>query len=246
MPPDTPAAVGDAKPKQRGSRPKRAVMDQAGQLDRSRIALAWYRIVQYTCATFTIAVMGWRATGQSNLPSSGAALLVSNHMSFFDVFALGILARRPLNFVARSTLFVPVLGPLISSVGAFPIQREGMGASGMKETLRRLRSGGIVALFPEGTRSADGELAPLKHGIAVLVSRAGVPVVPVGIAGTFQLWPRWQRLPGLHPVRAHLGPAITPEQLEGMDTAAITELIRQTLDECRQEAMRGLRRDLEC
>ncbi len=116
----------------------------------------------------------------------------------------------------------------------------------MKETLRRLRNGGIVVLFPEGTRSPDGEMAPLKHGIAVLVSRAGVPVVPVGIAGTFELWPRWQLLPGFHPVRAHLGPAIHPEELQGMDAAAITELIRERLEECRQVAIRGLRRDLAC
>ena len=65
----------------------------------------------------------------------------------------------------------------------------------MKETLRRLRAGGIVTLFPEGTRSRDGELAPLKPGIAVLVQRAGVPVVPVGLAGTFEVWPRSRLLP---------------------------------------------------
>ena len=97
--------------------------------------------------------------------------------------------------MARSTLFFPVLGFLLRSVKAFPIQREGMGASGMKETLRQLRSGGIVTLFPEGTRSRDGKLAPLKSGIAVLVSRAGVPVVPAGIAGTYQAWPRSRLLP---------------------------------------------------
>ena len=101
-------------------------------------------------------------------------------MSFLDVFFVGIPLQRPLNYVARSTLFVPVLGPFIRSVGGFPIQREGIGASGMKETLKRLRAGGIVALFPEGTRSPDGELGPLKPGIAVLASRVGVPVVPAG------------------------------------------------------------------
>ena len=123
-------------------------------------------------------------------PRFGRRLLVCNHVSFFDVFFLGIPLRRPLNYVARSTLFIPVLGSFIRSVGAFPIQREGIGASGMKETLRRLRAGGIVTLFPEGTRSHDGQLGPLKPGIAVLVERVGVPVVPAGLAGMFEIWPR--------------------------------------------------------
>src|SRR5262249_11554056 len=154
----------------------------------------------------------------------------SNHLSFLDVFFLGIPLRRPLNYMARSTLFVPVLGFLIRSVGGFPIQREGIGASGMKETLRRLRAGGIVTIFPEGTRSPDGELGPLKSGIAVLVTRAGVPVVPVGLAGLFEAWPRTRLLPLPHPIRIHYGAAIYPEDLAGMETAAITALIRQRME----------------
>jgi 1-acyl-sn-glycerol-3-phosphate acyltransferase len=152
--------------------------------------MIWYRLVQYLIATLAAALLRWRATGGRNVPESGGVLLVSNHLSYLDVIFLGIPLRRPLNYVARSTLFVPVLAFLMRSVGGFPIQREGMGASGIKETLRRLRAGGIVTLFPEGTRSLDGELGPLKPGIAVLVSRAGVPVVPVGLAGTSEMWPR--------------------------------------------------------
>ena len=139
------------------------------------------------------------------MPETGGVLLVANHLSFLDVFIVGIPLHRPLNFVARSTLFLPVLGFLMRSVGGFPIQREGIGVSGMKETLRRLRNGGIVTLFPEGTRSPDGELAPLKPGIAVLVARAGVPFVPAGIAGTFEAWPRSRLFPRPHPIRVHYG-----------------------------------------
>jgi 1-acyl-sn-glycerol-3-phosphate acyltransferase len=190
-------------------------------------------------------LLRWRATGQRQMPETGGMLLISNHLSYLDVFFLGIPLGRPLNYVARSTLFLPVLGTMIRSVGGFPIQREGMGASGMKETLRRLRAGGIVTLFPEGTRSPDGELGPLKHGIAVLVQRAGVPVVPVGLAGTFEIWPRSRRFPLPHPVRIHYGRPIFPDELAGLETEAITSLIRDRLLACRMEAVRGLRRDLE-
>jgi 1-acyl-sn-glycerol-3-phosphate acyltransferase len=212
--------------------------------DRSLLRFIWYQFVRYMMGTLALVLFGWRATGQHNMPRSGGVLLVCNHLSFLDVFFLGIPMQRPLNFVARSTLFVPVLAFLMRSIGAFPIQREGIGASGVKETLRRLRGGGIVTLFPEGTRSSDGQLAPLKPGIAVLVTRAAVPVVPVGLAGTFEIWPRSRKVPIPHPIRIHYGPPIFPEDMAGMETEAITELIRERLEHCRQEAWRGLYRDL--
>ncbi len=213
--------------------------------DRPLGYLLWYRFVQAICSTLFAAVGGWRATGRENVPVSGGLLLVANHLSFLDVFVLGIPLRRPLNYVARSTLFLPGLAFLMRSVGGFPIQREGMGASGMKETLRRLRSGGIVTLFPEGTRSKDGDLGQLKSGIAVLVSRTGVPVIPAGLAGTFEAWPRWQLLPFPHPIRIHYGPAITPEQIAGMSPEAVTDLIRRRLEESITSARTGLARDLD-
>lgn len=215
-----------------------------GRGDRSPARLAWYRLVQVTTATWLAALWGWRATGRDNVPPSGGALLVSNHASFLDVFVLGISLRRPLNYVARSTLFLPGLGWFIRSLGGFPIQREGMGAAGMKETLRRLRDGGLVTLFPEGTRTRDGELGPLKSGIAVLVARAGVPVVPAAVAGTFEGWPRWRLLPRPHPVRIHYGAPIRPEDLQGMDSEAVTALVRRRMAECLKIARRGLDGDL--
>lgn len=110
----------------------------------------------------------------------------------------------------------------------------------MKETLRRLRNGGIVILFPEGTRSGDGELGPLKPGIAVLAARAGVPLVPAGIAGTFEAWPRSQFLPRAHPLRVHYGPPISPEEIAGMDPLAVTDLIRDRIGQSIAIARAGL------
>ena len=212
--------------------------------DRSVPSTIWYHAVRYFCAILATVVMRWRATGQGNVPMTGGALLVANHVSFLDVVFLGIPLRRPLNYVARSTLFLPILGPFIRSVGAFPIQREGMGASGMKETLRRLRSGGIVTLFPEGTRSADGQLGKLKPGIAVLVARVGVPVVPAAVAGMFEIWPRSRMLPVPNPIRIHYGRPIYPEELAGLDTEAITALIRDRMEESFLEASRALKSDM--
>jgi 1-acyl-sn-glycerol-3-phosphate acyltransferase len=212
--------------------------------DRSLAHLLWYRFVQHLVGTLGLVILGWRATGHRNVPTAGGALLVSNHLSYLDVFFLGIPLRRALNYMARSTLFVPGLSVLIKSVGGFSIQREGIGVSGVKETLRRIRLGGIVTLFPEGTRSRDGKLGPLKPGIAVLVARARVPVIPVGLAGTFEVLPRSRILPKLHPVRIHYGRPISPEELAGLEAPDVTAFIHQRMQESREEAHRALRRDM--
>ena len=214
------------------------------QHDRSVLARLWYALVQAVTQVYLIATGGLRAGGRHNIPKTGAALLVSNHASYLDVFVIGIPLDRPLNYVARSTLFLPVLGALIRSVGGFPIQREGMGASGLKETFKRLRRGGIVILFPEGTRSVDGELGELKSGIAVLAAKAKVPIIPAAVAGTYESWPRSRFLPLPYPVRIEYGPPITPEDIKGLSTDQTTSLIRQKMLECQQRANEGLVSDL--
>ena len=210
--------------------------------DRSRLGLLWYRMVQWFFSTLLASTCGLRATGRANIPPRGAAMLVSNHLSHLDVLVLGILLDRPLNYVARSTLFFFPLGPFIRSCGAFPIQRDGIGAQGLKETLRRLKSGGIVTLFPEGTRSSDGELGELKSGIALLAAKARVPILPAAIAGTFEAWPKSRPFPSSHPIHVHFGRPIPPEQVKSLGAEELTILIRERILECQSIAREGLAR----
>ncbi len=212
--------------------------------DRPWLRRFWYEVVRQTASVFLVAVCGLRATGRGRIPLRGGVLVVSNHMSHLDVFVVGIPPPRQLNYVARSTLFIPLLGAFIRSVGGFPIQREGMGASGVKETLRRVRQGGIVLLFPEGTRSRDGRVAEIKPGIAALASRAKVPVLPAGVAGTFEAWPRSRPFPLPHAIRIVYGVPIPPEEIARHTTESLTALIADRVGDCVREAHRGLARDL--
>ncbi len=218
---------------------------QAPTRDRSMARLLWYRLVQIVVSQVLSVFGGIRVTGRDHLPKAGGAILVCNHLSHLDVFVLGILLHRPLNYVARSTLFLPVLGSLIRSVGGFAIQRDGRGSEGFKETLRRVRNGGIVTFFPEGTRSLDGELGELKPGIVALASRAGVPLVPAAIAGTFEAWPKSRRFPRPHAIRVHYGEPIAPEEFAGRAPEAVTALIRDRILRCQAQARQGLRGDTE-
>ncbi len=212
--------------------------------DRSRLKFFWYRMVQWFFSTILAAMYSLRATGRENIPDSGPIMLVSNHLSHLDVLVIGILLDRPLNYVARSTLFFWPLGGFIRSVGAFPIQRDGIGAQGLKETLRRLRMGGIVTLFPEGTRTPDGDLGELKAGIAMLAARARVAVLPAAIAGTFEAWPRSRAFPVPHPLRVHFGEPISPEQIKSLGPDKLTAMIRERILACQDVARRGIDRDL--
>ena len=237
------AAPEPARPPAR-SREERPDAPRDGA-DRSRWRVGWYRVVQGVSTTILAATCGIRATGRGQIPGRGPVLLVSNHLSHLDVLVLGILLGRPLNYVARASLFFWPLGGIIRSLGAFPINRDGMGAEGFKETLRRTRAGGVVTLFPEGTRTEDGDLAELKTGIARLVARTKAPVVPAAIAGTFEAWPKHRRLPGIHPLRVHFGTPITIEQVADLDPDALTALIRERILECQQVARAGIRADLD-
>src|SRR5205085_8789890 len=123
-------------------------------------------------------------------------------------------SSRRMNYLARDTLFrVPVLSQLITFLDAIPIDREGGGLAGLKETLRRLKAGELVLIFPEGTRTRDGSVAPLKPGFISVARRSRVPLIPVGIDGAYQAWPRSAPLPRLGQIAVVVGEPISAEQV---------------------------------
>ena len=142
--------------------------------------------------------LGWslRTEGRHHIPATGPALLIANHQSFFDPLLVGLGTRRHLCFLARKSLFKnPAFTWLIRMLNGVPIDQEGVGKEGIKEILGQLRSGQAVVVFPEGSRTSDGRMHPLRPGIHLLIKRGQAPIVPVGIAGAIDALPHWRTLP---------------------------------------------------
>lgn len=193
-----------------------------------RVGYDWLR---WCCRLLSVWMFGLRVAGREHWPEQGGALVCANHQSMFDPPLVGLTCPRRMNYLARDTLFrVPGLRQLIAFLDAIPIDREGGGLAGLKETLRRLKAGEMVLIFPEGTRTYDGEVAPLKPGFIAVARRSKVPLVPVGIDGAFQAWPRTARLPRLGRMAVVVGEPISAEQIaEFSDEDLLAELEQRIL-----------------
>jgi len=189
--------------------------------DAFRVFARWFGVWMY----------GLRVEGRENWPATGGGLICSNHQSMFDPPLVGLTCPRRMNYLAREGLFrVPSLAPLSHHLDAIPIDREGTGLAGLKETLRRLKAGELVLIFPEGTRTRDGEVAPLKPGFIAVARRSRVPLIPVGLDGAYQAWPRTAKFPRPGRVAVVIGKPLTTEQVAAMsDDDLLAELEQRIL-----------------
>ncbi len=186
-----------------------------------------------------VAAFGMRCKGRENIPASGPVLVCANHQSHFDPVLVGLCSDRPMNYLARDTLFnIPVFRRVIEFYDAIPIDREGTGLAGIKETLKRLKRGEMVLIFPEGSRTRDGEIAPLKPGFLTLARRSQAAILPVGIDGAFDALPRNRCCPRLTTICVCIGAAISPEQAATMNDETLLADVAQRMKECHRQARR--------
>ena len=204
--------------------------------DRPPLKLAWYRLTQWVVGLLARVLLGVRVRGQENVPGSGATVLLSNHQSHLDPPLIGCFCRRPLAIMARDTLFKGLLGSLIRSYDAIPIDREGSGLAGIRATLKRLKSGAAVLMFPEGTRSPDGQLQPLHPGFCSVVRRGKAEVVPMAIAGAYQAWPRDRRWPRTGRVSIVWGEPLSVEHISRLTDDELVDVVSRRIADCFAEA----------
>ncbi len=185
--------------------------------------------------------------GSNHVPPLGPVILASNHVSFLDPPLIGAFLPRKIHFLARKTLFdSPLLGWLIRQLQAVPVDRDGGGGAGLKAILDRLGGGAGILLFPEGTRSADGEVKAARAGIGMTVIKSSAPVIPVRIFGAFEAWGRHQKFPRPHRIRIVFGPPLHFEKLraeaETCDKARLKEIYQEIADQL-MDAIRGLQQE---
>ena len=150
-------------------------------------------------------LMRLTVTGRENLPPGGVLLAV-NHASYLDgPLVFGVLPR-PGTFLVKSEAFTGPLGWYLPWIGQIPVRREVPEREPLLAALATLTEGGIIGIFPEGTRGAGGDLRQVRNGIAYLAVRSGCPVVPVACVGTDRVLARGRRLPRLRqPVTVAFG-----------------------------------------
>ncbi len=193
----------------------------------------WYKLIQRFVQVGGVAFFGLRSRGHEKVPLAGPLIVVANHQSNGDPPLIGCIPERRFAYLAKKTLFnFPPLAWLIRSLHAIPIDRDGMGLEGFKQTLKRLKQDEAVLIFPEGQRSWDGQIMPLMPGFLGLVRRSKAVLQPVGIAGMYESWPRGTALPKPGRVIVEFGDVISRAEIERLSDEELLALVDRKIREC--------------
>ena len=182
--------------------------------------------------------------GLDNVPATGPAVIVSNHLSFSDSIFLPIVVPRTVVFLAKSEYFTGkgIKGRLTALFfrlsNQLPMDRSGGAASSssLSAGMEILNEGGVLGIYPEGTRSPDGRLYRGKTGVAKLVLATGVPVIPVAMIGTDKVQPIGRRIPNIRRVGIIIGEPLDFSRYEGLEDDRFVQ--RSVTDEIMYELMR--------
>lgn len=142
-----------------------------------------YRFAQYFSWLYFRLFHRFEVKGAHHIPLAGAFILASNHASYLDPPALGCKLPRNLHYFARDSLFFWPLGLLIRNLNSIPVNRSRLDIATLKRVLKVLQSGDPLLVFPEGTRSPDGQLGTGKKGIGLLLAKSQCDVLPARVTG---------------------------------------------------------------
>jgi 1-acyl-sn-glycerol-3-phosphate acyltransferase len=181
---------------------------------------------------------GARYFHPERVPVTGPVILASNHASILDPPLVGSGLPRGINYLARESLFRwPIVGWVLRHWNSVPVDRDGGGAAGLRAILDRLLAGGAIILFPEGTRTRDGQLQPARSGIGLTVIKSTAPVVPVRVFGTFAAYGRDVPFPRPHRIAVKYGPPMRFEKLRAEALHCTKPRLKQIYQEVADEIM---------
>lgn len=191
----------------------------------------FYYLMRLPVSLFFMLFYGCRFYGRNNMPEQGGVVVAANHQSHFDPPLIAAGLRRRMNFLARKSLFrSKAFAWLIDMLDAIPLEIEGIGFEGVKESMKRLRGGEMVLIFPEGARTWDGTMAPFKIGALTLAQKCKSTILPTAIDGCFEVWPRTNKFPWpWKKIRVVYGKPIPYEEFQDLNEEELRHLVQQRI-----------------
>lgn len=189
----------------------------------------WKRLFYYICrAAFRLKI-----EGREHELAAGPLIVAGNHASLLDPPLVGMCLRRQSAYMAKEELFaVPILGPWLRSTGSFPVRRGAPDRKAIRRSLEVLERGGVLVIFPEGTRSLDGRLRDPEPGAAMIALRTGVPVLPAAVVNSHRILPKGARWPRFEQITVRFGPPLAVPKIEGrLDHATMEQWGRRIMHE---------------
>jgi 1-acyl-sn-glycerol-3-phosphate acyltransferase len=196
--------------------------------------MGFYRAIRRLFLILAGPLFRFEVVGREEVPADGPAVIVAPHRSLLDPACVGAAVTRPIRFLIVDRMYrKPWARWFFRSMRSIPVQKGGAASlSAMREALRALKRGELVGIFPEGRLLSDWQEGGIHPGAAMLAIRSGAPVLPVGIHGSGEAWPRRRRYPGPAPVRVRIGTLIEPpgrHESDGVEllTSRIERAIRE-------------------
>ena len=177
------------------------------------------RVYQISTRFFKLGLLIWnrlKIIGSHHIPNKGGVLIASNHTSFLDPPVVGVgYRKRPVHFMARDTLWSsPFSKWWLNSVGCIPISRNSGDSRALKLTINALKKEQVVSIFPEGTRSENGEIRDAKAGIGFIVKHSKCTVIPAYINGSFKAFSKNSKWIKPNKITICFGEPILPDMFE--------------------------------
>jgi len=167
------------------------------------LSRVFFTVYLKTCFRFEVC-------GKESIPDRSPFIIVANHISYGDPVAMAIaFSKFKVIFIAKKELFhVPLFNVWFKSLGCIPIERWSGSSKPLKRSLKKLKEGGVLGIFPEGSRSIDGKLQKAQDGVGLIAAKSGVPIIPIYISGTDKALPRGKRMPRPCKIRVKVGKAV--------------------------------------
>ena len=191
-----------------------------------------YRIARFLVRVFFYPYFRLNVIGREHIPRHGSCLVVGNHASFLDPMLICIIFTRPIHYITYAFFyFHPLMHWFCKRVYCIPVKKEGNDISALKKSLRLLKQGECVGIFPEGVRSDTGEIGPGQAGGALIALKSGAPILPIGIRGAYEAFPKGSRFPKPRRITVTIGepfslePYLPPDKKAGELQEVATDVI---------------------